>query len=731
LSNSRKRIVSDNYAEFLLDIKNAGVDIGFDKTELLKERGFIVENESKFASTEKEEKKAAKSALEQAIQNYKYKKEFRKGITSQDWKPASKTEHEPDFIRWIDSINSGFQNMVKYEKFDLFCEQADEWLSQPTLEDRDIDEWEQNEIKRCHENTYYFIEKYLYVKDSEEESGRGSFKYNSTKAHKVLIYLYDCGYNIFFTKPRQVAATTTFQACALKSLVFQRNKYIKFITQDEKKGIEIFEDKVKYPHTELPEFMRPEVKNFSAKMLGFGYGKKGEKEGANTRMEVVPPSETAISGGSPSEILIDEAGNIGLLTKIIENGMPTLFRKDMVTGKIKMLRRFIAWGTGGDMEKGGQAFQTEFMSIYKKWQDRDFRPCIIPVFFDWTTRPGIDQAFYDSMKDLFYSKEGPEREASRIEFHQQYPSTLEEVFMSSAKTLVDMEYINKQLKRISESGVTTKNGYFEPIFGDIQQPEGSDVPYNIIGAQFIPTEDHDARKTCTIFMEPQKGWVNRYFQGTDPVASDAGTSNMASSVWDKHYSTLAAVVDYRHVDIHYVYLQTLLLGLYYSEDGVHPIPELLEANIGMAYRNYKISKGKIFEKSLVLNTELPDAFRTASNLQIGIDTKEARKRLVVDKLYEIINAYGERMFLKIFYYQLKTFSCEITDSGKSSWGPIDRRYHKDDVLFSTAFSYICQLCFFNRICENRHQSAKKLTIVSALRYDKVYNLRRVNIKKRT
>jgi len=353
----------------------------------------------------------------------------------------------------------------------------------------------------------------------------------------------------------------------------------------------------------------------------------------------------------------------------------------------------------------------------------------IPILLNLKTKEYIDK--YQNITAETAVNKRKKITQEEIDFVKASKLSNLEISIKLGRTYVSICHIKKQIKRISESKVVTKNGYFEPIFGDIQQPEGSDVPYNIIGSQFIPTEDHDPRKTCTIFMEPQKGWVNRYFQGTDPVASDAGTSNMASSVWDKHYSTLAAVVDYRHVDIHYVYLQTLLLGLYYSEDGVHPIPELLEANIGMAYRNYKISKGKIFEKSLVLNTELPDAFRTASNLQIGIDTKEARKRLVVDKLYEIINAYGERMFLKIFYYQLKTFSCEITDSGKSSWGPIDRRYHKDDVLFSTAFSYICQLCFFNRICENRHQSAKKLTIVSALRYDKGYNLRRVNIKKRT
>lgn len=722
------KVISDKYLAFLKQLYDSGTDLDKKKLKILSDNGLISDKNYVFANTEEEEisiKELAKKELKEKESN----RRLRSNITKEEWLPESKTEHEKDFVEFVDSINSGFKNRVYYEKFELYCNQADYWLSQEKNENLDDEEYEMQEIDKCYENTLYFIDKYIYVKDSEEE--RGSFKYRSTPSLRTLIYLYDCGYNIIFVKPRQVAATTTLNACALKSLIFRRNHFIKFITQDEEKGIEIFNDKVQYPYTELPEFMRPTVKNSSQNTFAFGYGKKGEKEGANSRMQVSAPTETAISGGSPSEIFIDEAGNIRILSRILENGMPTLFRKDASTGKIRMLRRFIAWGTGGEMAKGGQALYTEFMSVYKKWNERDFRPCIVPIFFDWTTRPGIDQSFYDTMKNIFYSKDGPDAEKSKIEFHQQYPTTLDDVFMTQAKTLVDGSFINNQITRIARSNTIIKNGYFEPVF-DYSHPydESSDIPYKVIGSNFIPTEDNDPRKTVSIFLMPEKGWVNRYYQGTDPIASDAGLSNMASCVWDKEYSTIAATLNFRSTDTHYIYLQVMLLGLFYSSDGVNPISELLEANIGMAYRQYKISKGRNFENSLVLNSELPQIFRTASNLMVGIDTKERRKRLVVDKLFELINIYGERIYMPIFYYQLKTFTCEITGTGKETWGPIDRRYHRDDVLDATAFSYICMLSFPNKVCENKAVESKKLKIVSRLAYDKNWNLKRVNIKKK-
>jgi hypothetical protein len=725
-----KRPPSDNYMAFLKRMHSSGAKLSEEQKNTLFKEGYVKEEQFQFLTQNNNEPQSTKPVLAETEEkeNYKASKDLRTNVHISEWQIPSKTIYEPEFIAWIDSINTGIENKRYYERFDLYCQQAYAWLQEPYDDTVDRDEWETKEIEKCKENTLYFIEKYCWVQEQDPMADIPEFRYEARVPHRILIYLYDLGLNIIFAKGRQIAASTTFGLCMLKTLVFRTNAYIKFVSQDEDKGQEIFDFKVKYPYTRLPEFMRPDSKNYAAGKMSFGYGKKGEKEGANTMIEVAPPNNTVISGGSPTEIILDEAGNMKNLGKIIENGLPTLFGQDRATGEIRMKRRLIAFGTGGEMTKGGDAFQTEFMTIKEKWDNRDFRFCIVPLFFNWKARPGITMQFYNMNKDLFYSKIGPEAEKSKIEFHQQYPDTLEDVFMRTANTLVDSNFLNNQLKRIRESGAKIKRGYFEPIYGKTPMPEGSDIPFNIEGVNFVPTEDIDPRATVTIFMDPEKGWVNRYYQGTDPIAADSGQSNMASAIWDKHFNTISAVVDFRSQDTNYVYLQVLLLGLYFSEDGINPIPELLESNMGKAYSMYKMGKGKKYEKSLVLNSELPDGLQNKTNLQYGIDTKGPRKRIMVNKLYEVITAFADRIFLPIIFQQLKTFHCNVSDKGNELWGPLDRRYHKDDTLDGTTFAYICSQCFPSRICQNKNPEAKKTKIVSKLVRDKDLHFKRIYVK---
>lgn len=726
--------VNETYLRFLKNMHDKGIAMSAEQRNLLVDAGYI-EDSFKVFDNEKEEQDQSKVPVLKemlASQNYHEQKNLPTDIPSSAWKLPSTTKYETEFILWVNSINSGFKNMVPYHRFETYCKQAYAWINEPDFSGGITqDEYEEREIYRCKENTLYFAEKYGWVQEQDPMVDTPEFRYIASIPQRILCFIYDLGVNVIFAKGRQITASTTFGLCMLKTLVFRTNAYVKFVSQDEDKGQEIFDFKVKYPYTRLPDFLRPKSRNYAAGKISFGYGKKGEKEGANSTLEVAPPTNTVISGGSPTEIIIDEAGNIKNLGKIIENGMPTLFGQDRKTGEIRMKRRFIAFGTGGEMDKGGDAFQTEFMVVHEKWMKGDYRPCIVPLFFDWTARVGITKEYYDLQKEIFYSKEGPKAEESKVEFHQQYPDNLEDVFMRKANTLVDTLYINKRIKAITQSGAKFKRGYFEPIFGDIKQPENSDIPFNIVGANFIPTEDIDPRATVLIFLDPQKGWKNRYWQGTDPIASDSGQSNMSSAVWDAHFNSIAAILDFRSQDTNYVYLQTLLLGLYYSEDGGEtPIPELIESNLGKAYSLYKMSKGRKFESSLVLNSELPQGFRNQSSILYGIDTKGVRKRLMVNKLFEIISIYGEHIYIPTFWGQLKTFHCEKSDKGNDLWGPLDRRYHRDDELDATTFSYICRECFPTRICQGITMNDRKVIVRSKLVRQKDLTFKRVSYKAR-
>jgi hypothetical protein len=194
-------------------------------------------------------------------------------------------------------------------------------------------------------------------------------------------------------------------------------------------------------------------------------------------------------------------------------------------------------------------------------------------------------------------------------------------------------------------------------------------------------------------MHPKKNWKNRYHQGTDPIMTDGGYSKMASCMWDSVYNTPVALFNYRESDHKYVFLQCLLLGLFYGTTSEAMAKELVESNIGTAYFDYKESKG--FYTSLVQRTELPEIMQGGSSLY-GIDNRGLRNEFIINKLIELLLLYGNTIYFPQVFEQIRTFVCTVNDKGNKSWGVTDTRKYDDDVLFALVFSYICALSYSHR-----------------------------------
>lgn len=772
-SRSRtNKVVKENHLDFLYELHQSGIDLTKDQLAALTHNGYFAGAEI----TEKEEdvkgeiikpikstagSKAAdrfitiisetdetvgsveiitdKELEERRIKNGFIFRGGDQPIIKKDWMPDSTTEHTKEFIDFITSINSlGFKNRTNYHKFNLYVQQAYTWLAEKKsyTDIYNADEREEfllEELRRCDENALYWLDKYVYYKEGNAESGKA--KYTASPVHAFMAYLDNCGYSVALAKGRQIAATTTLTALDVHDAIFKPNHFMKFITEDEKKAEEIFDDKLKYCFSELPHWMRPNVLNERDNFFKLGYKEeKGDKSGVNSTIRVVPPKRTAIAGGAPNKVKVDEAGNVGILTVMLNNARPTMFWFNPVTRKLEMKRQLWFWGTGGEQEKGGMAFQTEMLALMKQWSENNFNSGIIPIFLDWTCRPGATQEDYDREKEVAYSKVGPDHKKSIIEFHQTWPRTLSDVFMSSEKTLVSMEFIDENLERITKAKIKhnfaiCQRGYFEPIFDtSIESHEGSDVPYKIVGANFVPTEDIDQRASVTIFSHPKREWKHRYFSGTDPISSNTGTSDMASAVYDKYFKTLSAVVDFRTKDYNEVFLQCLLLQMYYGTE-IEKTKELVETNIGTAYIEY--CKTKKMDDSFVLNYELPPHLqnRTTINEGVGIDNKGLRSTSIVNHLSDFIRAHGDNVYIEKFWHQLKTFVSETTDNGKETWGPVNRKYFKDDILFAAVYAYICaELVYYDRIPVNISEKAKKVQFKTELQYDNDFNLTRVTKK---
>lgn len=747
-TKARATIVREGHLDFLYDLYLKDVYIGEESIALLKKHNYIQAPEKEKAPevhVDNINRHATSGATDKTIQadasidivkaSDSFKSDFeillsheleerrrklgvvfegrKTPILRHEWLPVSTTEHTQEFIDWINSINQrGFHNRIAYRPFTLYCQQAYGWLadnktSSDFEDEDDREDYRQEELDRCDDNALYFLDKYVYYQEGSAEDKSGRMKYVAAPPHAVLAFLDDCNYSLAFVKGRQQAATTTIMSLKLRNVIFKRNNFMKFITEDDAKAVEIFEDKLKYPFGELPEWMRPVVSNDRDNYFKMGVKtEKGKRDGVGSRIRVVPPKRTAVAGGAPQEVCIDEAGNINILGEMIGNSRPTMFFFNPRTGKLEMRRKLWFWGTGGEMEKGGKALETEFMSIYTDWNEGKFDSGVVPLFFNWRCRPGATQDDYDREKRVAYKKaenpQDPKGKQHITEFHQSWPETLEDVFRTSAATLVDGEYIDKNVARIDEairkSGHTLfENGYFEPVYDEsVVMPEGSMVPYKIVDAVFVPTGDIDRRASVIIFDHPKKGWVNRYFKGTDPIDTNTGLSKFASAIWDKEFKCPVSIMDWRISDYREVFLQSILMNIYYDTAPVKKgVKELLESNRGTAYYDFCRNVG--WDDEFVLNYQLPLRMqnKTTINEGVGFDKKGQRSKMHVDKLSELIELYGQNIYFKKFWGQLKTFTHKISATGKTEeWGPINPKFFNDDILDAVTYSYICaELCF--------------------------------------
>lgn len=736
MSDGSGKIAKENHLDFLHDLYTRGISLDEDKMKLLYDSGrvdkpnsdfkhprkkhhsipldFTVKSQSEIEADEfldiiggnpPEENVLVLSEENRSEIEEKAIYVGKKTINKEDWMPDSVIEHKKAFVEWIDSINFGnvdytknYEGMSYYKKFYLYKQQADQWLAENknindcrTREERR--DYINEEFRRCDENSVYYLNRYVVLKEGNLVSG--TMKYEAQAAHYIICYIFDCGYSFYLGKPRQIAATSTLGALGKKKIIFNRNMFLKMIAQDKDKVQEIFDDKIKYPFGELPVWMKPSVFNDRDNILTLKKKseKKGTKKGLHSKLQVVAPSVAAINGGSPNIVFIDEAGYIPILGKMIREGRPTMFMRDPVTRKLVMKRQLCVWGTAGETDKGGKAFEEEYMDIIKKWKARKFESGIVPIFLNWTSRPGISKEHFEKEKKT-YIAEGADSEDRLVQFRQTYPTIIEDMFLTSHKTLLSIDFINRNIERIQREPheMRPKYGFFEPVFDyDSPADENSDVGFKIVDAIFTECEEGDPRISTIMFMTPYRNWINRYYSGVDPISSDNGFSLMSNSIWDNHFKTFACCVNYRDSNHKYTFLQNILANIFYNvSDRLKMIPTLVEANIGQSFTDYADFKGLI--NSFVYRTELPQILQGGQNI-IGIDNRGNRNRVIINKMYELFSSFGDRIYIKEYFEQLRTFTCTTTASGQDTWGTSDKRKYFDDMLFSGTFAYICSLCY--------------------------------------
>ena len=625
---------------------------------------------------------------------------LQKEIDSKDWKPNyNEFEYPKEFVDWVNSINSGWQNQKKYVPFDLYCKQADIWLKNPTeITDFDNEEdqidWLISEINKCKDNTLYFANKYGWIKEDRSEGGM--LKYKAWDAQKVLLFLFDCGHSMMIGKARQIGFTTTMCMAGMKRVNLNKSYFVKFVTHSKDKGIEIFRDKVKWAYTKVPEFMAQEVKNWTDQIMSLDKkgSRKGRDEGGASRFQVDTPQVDAINGGSPSAVFIDEIGLFDIFGEMMREGRPALFKYDPETGKMKMQQQFIAWGTGGEMDKGGSVFEAEYKMCMKQWKEKNYEYGIIPLFFNAYARRGVDNSHINKERKAYMALEGSRKgELAKVQFHQHYPISVDDMFIRKSRTLVPIHMCNQRIDEIYGRDIPIDYGYFEPIMDMSRPTPDLMTEYRITGARWVSTgaREHVSTTSVMIHHPPEnEKWKNRWYQGTDPINSETGHSKMCAAIWDAYANTVSSVVFHRDRKFKNTYLQILLQSLYYDQQDRGGIKELVENNIGDMHVDFQEIHG--FKNKFTANAALPDYFHTNGGKWFGISNKANTAPRIIAKLEELLEAYSSNIDIPWLWEQLKTFVEKDlrsqTSHRQTRYQASDARYDYDDCIFAITFSYI-------------------------------------------
>lgn len=628
-------------------------------------------------------------------------------ISRTRWAIDDVFEIPDDIYELVTTINKGWQyyqrSNTNFKRLNIYRMQAYEWLdANYTMDDNwTIDrkkEWLIQERARCLTNSLYLANKYLWMKDPDDLY-KGESKFTAWSAQEVVLFLIDLGFSLIIGKLRQIGFSTVIGGTMALRTMISKNFYVKMIAQKEGKSEELFEHKVKYAISKTDDFMKPSIPNWSTGQVKFGFSSgKGKEASSESTFEVCAPTEDAINAGTPKITLLDEIGFMKMFGAIIAQGRSTMFKLDNNTGKMKMTKQVIAWGTGGKTGGAGAPMEVEWKAAKEAFAMRNFRHGLIPLFLNFYAKPGHTDDFYLQEKAFYYSKKKkPGEEDPKIIFHQSFPITEDDMFLESSDTVISVASINLNIERIHSAIVDEKikpvKGYFEPIY-NMEKPRGVDnyVKYEVVGARFIPADQElidegSPFACCEIFERPDLSYTNRYYKGSDPIFTSSGHSKFASVIWDALKKRNVAKLNFKSEDYRFEYLQSFLLNLYYSQNyggRKTGIRELLEFNVGGEYYNFcrELGYGAIFTG----NAMLPQTLQTTT-IDIGINKRGTNSTAIVNRLEEMLIDCAKNIDSLEFWIQLKTFVRKQTSTGYK-YEPQNKKIHYDDEIDATVYAYI-------------------------------------------
>ncbi len=670
-------------------------------------------------------------------------------IKRSHWRPDDPSVFDDEFRRFINSHIPAFDQIAFYEPFYLYCEQARRWREYG-IKERDVSAfdrfaWENVEQARIADNKLYGLDEYISIKEDNMLGGRR--KYHASTPQALLAFLMDRGNSFELVKGRQAAITSTMMAMAsLEALHRPSFTGVFMVHKKDGTGKGLFRDKFQSTLQALPAWMIADLdvsKGFSSEtaILDFSDADSKLMKGRDISEFKLLSSEDSmnVNGKTPTWSFFDESQNIPTFQELRSELDPTMFQFNMSRGRMELVRQAAAWGTGSSNNIGKGAFENDYKGLLEAWTTGEPTDGWVPVFMDWTCRPGMTLEFYLKQRRKYLRGQTEETKGLSMTerqalFGAHYPRRPDDAFMASHTTLIPMDMIVKQQNRITDrchrKGLQPVPGRFEPVYDlSVELPPGSPFKHPVKDAIWRPAHMDDLDAPVFMFMPPEEGWSNRYTQGTDPIANDGGFSRFSSAIWDsvgrvihaeagdEFVPTVSCILNYRNTNTMELFMQCALMGMYYKNKGQRACRELLEINVGHRYADLKCGPVFNLRESLLTRHELLPKYKigNATNI-IGVDLKGgkgSRKESLQGDLVELLRNHGHNIWYYTFWSQVRNISVDSKPDGSVQWGARNKNVHNDDLVYAVAYAELCARCI-NKKPEHLHVGEKK------------YRMKRVN-----
>lgn len=655
-----------------------------------------------------------------------------KEITKEDWCPERPTDISKAFRQFIMSSNPRFDRIMAYEPFFLYLEQSRRW------EEENLDYYDHEgadakmdfvnqEGRRIRHNKLYGANRYASVKEDNKGGGRRDFKASTPQA--LLCYLVDCGYHFALVKGRQAAITTVMMIIADLEMLF-RPSYSGIFVVHKKDGTgkKLFRDKHQSTLQHFPKWIVGELdvsKGFATErtILDFASSDtKIEKLKDASEFVLLSGEDSMVANGqTPTQSFFDESQNIGNLQTLINEIDPALYQMSEDTGRLELVRQIFCWGTGSSNAVGRGSFESHFNGIADAFNSGSDTDAWVPIFMDWTCRPGIGSEDYLKQKQKYMRGSTEEtkgltpKERLAI-FSAHYPEDSTDAFMSTHKTLFPPDLIKEQKQRIEElchqKGLRPRPCRFHPIFNEsVKIPAGGYFPYKVVGARVEFLSEDDETAPVHMLFDRHLNCANRYFQGTDPIQNDSGFSRFASAIRDRAARRdtingqtvttpcpVVCLLDYRSPFPEELFVQSILMGMYYANYGQKACPEVVEINAGKPYVDFKCGPEFDLMESVVLRAALPQMYRGGGHV-FGLDLKggkNSRKEYLYHDGTNLLRHEGKNLWYFNIWTQVQNIAVESQPDGSVKWGTISKGTMNDDSVYAMFYAEVCDRAFQDR-----------------------------------